>query len=220
MNFREWLTEAQSPTGNRNMAPPRLINIGGTRDWTYQTQQSPSDAPPLVQVATGLAGALGRQVDKERYRGGYGRPQTPTQFVDPSLYQKSVRDRDKKRENWYFRQNLEVDITNLQKDWKEKATCCRSKWQPEGILDKDKLERLQKDFFNSLFEMDDFYLNSDKKDTLKSLQRDGKINKNQVEKWVKEAGSGRYKSPLTIMYIKIRPPKDVLSLNAPAKEEN
>lgn len=87
MHFREWLiNEKQSPQGNRNRAPGRLLNVGPTRDYT-QDFKAPARTPYWAQVTTSLVSAIGGLMDKKLYgKSGIGRPKTPTQFLEPALW--------------------------------------------------------------------------------------------------------------------------------------
>ncbi len=86
MHFREWLiNEKQSPQGNRNRAPGRLLNVGPTRNYT-QDFKAPARTPYWAQVTTSLVSAIGGLMNKKLYPGGIGRPQTPTEFLSPALW--------------------------------------------------------------------------------------------------------------------------------------
>ena len=108
MHFREWLiNEKQSAQGNRNRAPGRLLNVGPTRDYT-QDFKAPARTPYWAQITTSLVSTIGNMMDKSLYgKNKIGRPQTPTQFLQPALWtpekEKAV------KENWKSVQYFEFD---------------------------------------------------------------------------------------------------------------
>lgn len=111
MNFREWLiNEKQSAQGNRNRAPGRLLNVGPTRDYT-QDFKAPARTPYWAQIVTSYVSSLGGQMDKALYgKSGIGRPKTPTQFLEPSLWTPDQKKAVK--ENWKSVQYFEFDATD------------------------------------------------------------------------------------------------------------
>lgn len=111
MHFREWLiNEKQSPQGNRNRAPGRLLNVGPTRDYT-QDFKAPARTPYWAQVTTSLVSAIGGLMDKKLYgKSRIGRPETPTQFLEPALWTPDQKKAVK--ENWKSVQYFEFDATD------------------------------------------------------------------------------------------------------------
>lgn len=129
MNFREWLiNEKQSAEANRNRAPGRLLNVGPTRDYT-QDFRSPARTPFWAQILTSLVSAMGGLMNKKLYgKSGIGRPQTPTTFLEPSLW---TPESEKKKNSLSFK----IDITN---QWYNGQP--EKGWEPLESLSKEERE--------------------------------------------------------------------------------